>query len=235
MRSSPLSLSELSSFKQEFTDENRLIGEAIREIIPPSKGGIILDVGAGLGDIAAFAFPERSALLIDVLDFPEPLDASHSRQKIDFLDFEVAEGMTVDVLLLSHVLQYLDDDIPKLVAKITAFDPPYLITVANEPTVLFREIEQWFSRQGIVHNGERIFPSCPMTEYRVSKMRDLTGKLKCPDFETLATQLANVIYDTSLDERQLQQFCNWIGDNLIAPEISIPQSVTLYEKGLSYA
>ena len=74
-----------------------------------------------------------------------------------------------------------------------------------------------------------------MTEYRVRSAQVLTSKLTCPDFETLAYQLASIIFDTSLDERRLRLFGDWIAGNAAAPEISIPQTVTLYEKSFNYA
>lgn len=230
-----LSTTELARFKQEFTDENRLIAQAVGQVLPPSRSGIILDVGAGLGDIAELAFPDRRALLVDILEFPRPKCSMHSRQTIDFFDFMYSDSSPVDAMIMSHVLQYLDDDLAKLAEKVRQIAPRHIIVAGNRPSSLFAKIELWFGARGIIHNGEKSLFPCPLREYRQRRSIALHGSVSCPSFAVLAQQLANVIFDTDLNEGDMMGFEKFLSDEIAEPKISIPQTVVLYEKDISRA
>jgi hypothetical protein len=225
-KQSALTAARLAHFKGHVNDENTHIAKAIRAIMPPPAGGGVLDVGAGLGDIAAHAFPERAAELIDILAFPpSPVDV-HRRAQIDFFDYQPTGAY--DVMVLSHVLQYLDDDLNRLVNKVREISPRFILVVSNRPTSLGSKIEDWFSRHKIEANGERIFKKCPLSEYRLIDRRAVTGTLRCGSIGELALQLSGMIYDVELDGRVLSSFCDWLELRLKIPLVKITQHISLY-------
>src|SRR5687768_15772993 len=100
MRNGRLNCSDLRTFKQELTDENQLIAAAVSGMLPQKGKGIVLDVGAGLGDIAACAFPDRRAILLDILDFPDSAVSNHVRAHCDFFKYSHTPDIPVDLVLL---------------------------------------------------------------------------------------------------------------------------------------
>ena len=90
----------------------------------------ILDIGAGLGDIAYIAFPQKTAVLLDInkatgRDFP--LSEKHSRITSDFFDYKPTQKF--NTLLISHSLQFIDEDFEKL--RITSYNVCYTKLLRN--------------------------------------------------------------------------------------------------------
>jgi len=94
------------AFKTTYCNENVLIGQIIKgtknELVAP-----ILDVGAGLGDIAYFAYPDLRAILLDIRPIAGPISPMHTPVLCDFFDHAQETGANLGTLVLSHVLQYL--------------------------------------------------------------------------------------------------------------------------------
>ena len=226
---SNLTANRLLQFKGDINNENHLISAALRTILPPAGTGILLDVGAGLGDIASRAFADREALLIDILDFPEAASPLHRRQTIDFFDFRAPER-PIDLMLMSHVLQYLDDDGARLVDHVRSMSPEAIVLVSNKPTKLHLKIDRWFAEQGIAHNAEQFFPDCPLVGYRVADRVDLTSCIRCGDIGELARQLSSMIYDVELEPDELRAFAEWLGGQTDGPSVVLPQTITLLRR-----
>ncbi|MBK8629505.1 MAG: hypothetical protein IPN84_04665 [Sphingomonadales bacterium] len=223
---SNLTASRLLQFKGQINNENQLISQALRTILPPAGNGILLDVGAGLGDIAASAFADREATLIDILDFPDAETALHTRQKIDFFNLPKPDRQ-IDVMLMSHVIQYLDDDVGRLVDHIQSMSPEAIILVSNKPTKLHFRIIDWLARHDIAHNAEQFFPECPLPGYRLDRRVDLTSRIRCSNRDELARQLSSMIYDIELDPNELRAFSDWLGKQVDGASVALPQTVSL--------
>lgn len=223
---SGLTPSRIFEFKGEMNNENRLISEALRAILPPAGNGILLDVGAGLGDIAASAFPDRKAVLIDILNFGETASGLHSRETVDFFDWQ-SGAQEVDLMLMSHVLQYLDDDLDRLFKKIDSIKPEHIAIVANKPTKLHFKILRWFADHGIAQNSEQLVHNCGLAGYLRTASSSISSNLRCANVGELARQLSSMIYDVDLDDTQLESFGRWLGHKVTGSEIKIPQTLTL--------
>lgn len=226
---SNLTANRLLQFKGDINNENQLISEALRRILPAAGDGILLDVGAGLGDIATRAFPERQAVLVDILDFPAADSPLHQRRTIDFFDLE-QPARTIDVMLLSHVLQYLDDDVDRLVEKVRSMAPEVIVIVSNRPTKLHLKIDRWFASRGITHNAEQFFPNCPLGGYRRERRIELTSCIRCGDIEELAQQLSSMIYDVELEPEALEAFSAWLDGQVEGATVALPQTITLLRR-----
>ena len=231
---SGLTPNRIFQFKGEMNNENRLISEALRAILPHAGNGIVLDVGAGLGDIADAAFPDRKAVLIDILEFAKTGCPLHSRETIDFFDWQPS-AERVDLMLLSHVLQYLDDDLERLVGKITSIAPAHVAIVANRPTKLHFRILEWFAGRGIAQNSEQFFRDCGLVGYRRTANSTISSTLRCASVSELAWQLTSMIYDVDLDRSSLDDFADWLGHRISGSEIAIPQTLTLMTRMQDYA
>ncbi|HEX8443946.1 MAG TPA: class I SAM-dependent methyltransferase [Allosphingosinicella sp.] len=226
---SNLTANRLLQFKGEINNENQLISEALRRILPPAGAGILLDVGAGLGDIAARAFADREALLIDILDFPDAECSLHTRQTIDFFDLPRPER-PIDVMLMSHVVQYLDDDIGRLVDHVQSMSAEAIVLVSNKPTKLHLKIVEWFARRGVVHNAEQFFARCPLSSYRLADRVGLTSRIQCADIEELARQLSSMIYDVELEPADLRAFSDWLAGQVNDASVDLPQTISLLRR-----
>jgi hypothetical protein len=226
---SVLDLDTLARFKLELSDENQLVSEMLRSMLPKSSGGIILDVGAGLGDIAARAFPDRIATLIDILEFPASGNALHKRITKDFFDLGL-NGSPVDIMLMSHVLQYIDEDWERLRTKIDELSPSYIVTVSNRPSRLLKRIGRWLDQEGIEHNPEKWMRDCPHGGFALDRRETFIARITCSSFIDLAEQIRSVIFDAVLSDRQLTAFSRWLGDRLPQAELIIPEAVSLYAR-----
>jgi len=226
---SNLTANRLLQFKGDINNENQLISEALRTILPAARGGILLDVGAGLGDIAMRAFPDREAVLVDILDFPRAESPRHQRHTIDFFDLE-RPVRPIDVMLLSHVLQYLDDDVDRLVDKVRSMAPEVIILVSNRPTKLHLKIDRWFAARGIAHNAEQFFPNCPLGGYQRERRIELTSCIQCSGINELAQQLSSMIYDVELEPEALTAFASWLDGEVEGATVALPQTITLLRR-----
>jgi hypothetical protein len=226
---SNLTPGRLLQFKGPMNNENQLISEALRTILPPAGYGILLDVGAGLGDIAASAFADREAILIDILDFPDAESALHTRQKIDFFDLPKPRR-PIDLMLMSHVIQYLDEDLNRLADQVHALSPEAIVLVSNRPTKLHFKITGWFAQRGILHNAEQIFQQCPISGYRREDLVDITSRICCSDVDELARQLSLMIYDVELDQNELLEFSDWLRNHVKSASVSLPQTISLLRR-----
>ena len=219
----------LQIFKRDLTDENRLIAEAIRAIMPANPGGVILDVGAGMGDIAAAAFPDRKTVLLDLLEFPDNGVAQHRRHTGSFWDFK-KDRHKIDVMILSHVLQYIDDDIPKLIERIDDLNPKNIVIVSNKATMFDIHVKKWLEYQNISSNPEYIISPCPLSKFKKSKELNISSEIYCSDFFQLASVLSEIIYDAKMPVHTVRQFADWIEKKLTFPRVAIPQTVTLLSR-----
>jgi hypothetical protein len=108
-----ISTDGVKEFKEVFSNENQLIKSLLRENYLDILKGKILDVGGGTADILSEVVPQEDVTHLDILDFSSfPVPVGHTRIWGDFL--EIKNIGYFDVLFMSHVHQFLDDDIEKL-------------------------------------------------------------------------------------------------------------------------
>jgi hypothetical protein len=81
---------EVNDFKNKWCNENLIISGIIKNELADYFIEPVLDVGAGLGDIAYNALPVKEVICIDINEISEedfPLAPKHKRIKIDFFDY----------------------------------------------------------------------------------------------------------------------------------------------------
>lgn len=221
---------ELRAFKIQGTDENHKIGGIVSRFIERAGPGFVLDVGAGLGDIAEAAFPDHHAILVDILDFEASQVLHHRRHCGDFFDFDLPAGVTCDIMVMSHVLQYIDDDVDRLNSKVLTIAPRWLITVVDQLDDFQAAAFEWFRENGIRANPELDLAGFPPAEFEELAREEFAGIVEAPDFARLSHQLGRIVFDAPMDRAQLASFAKWLKSRLPQPKLEIPQRVILYRR-----
>lgn len=220
----------LREFKETYCDENRLIisalkGEFKRKLVPP-----ILDVGAGLGDIAASAFPELEAILLDVNEVPSGASLLHKRVVGDFFQYRPDPSDNLRTLLLCHVLQYLDDDLQKLQAKVASLNPAVIIEVSNDNDGPFGEMMTWSIKQIAGANPETRCQFFQLGSYSLVTSLPIKATLRCPSFSVMARHFVEILIDAPATDVSLLKTERKLKELLASPSISINQTVNFYER-----
>lgn len=85
---------DVFDFKENYCNENETIVEIIKSDLKQYFKSPILDVGAGIGDIAFKALADTKVVMIDVNNISRhdyPCRPQHQRKKCDFYDFASKE------------------------------------------------------------------------------------------------------------------------------------------------
>lgn len=219
-------------FKTKWTNENLLIAQAILKLFPREDCHFVLDVGAGLGDIASIVYPDKKAVLLDILPYEMSVHPRHQRVCQSFFDYASDRLPPQSLLLFSHSLQYLDDDLPRLLQKIEQMDPQYIVDVLDENTPFQQKAVNWLTAQNVAVNAERDIPGFPGRQYTLLQSQRLQAEIKCETFEGLARQLGCMIYDAALSPQVILDFAKWLQTELCEPCIQMPQIVRLFGRKL---
>ena len=139
---------QVSDFKEKYCNENEIIIKLLRHDLKPYLKSPILDVGAGIGDIAFKALADYEVIMIDInydSDYDYPCNSKHHRINGNFFDYTNSE--IINTVLISHTLQFIDDDLEKLNNKITDLSPECIILVLNANDDFLGEIIKWSKKR----------------------------------------------------------------------------------------
>jgi hypothetical protein len=149
---------------------------------------------------------------------------------MDFYAYELPEAGRPKTALLSHVLQYIDDDPARLIGKVRQLDMPKLITVLNRNDGLMAELLAW-GRHNIPDGNPELhvlgFP--PEPEYAKEETCSFTAALICPNFDVLTKQVS-YLFDTTLTAEQHAGLANFLNRHLAEPHLPITQDITGYRR-----
>jgi hypothetical protein len=222
-------LEALRDFKEIYCDENRLIAEALRTTLKRRLLEPILDVGAGLGDIAEFAFPERRAVLLDINEIPDTHSRLHKRVTSDFFEYEPDWADRPRTMILCHVLQYLDNDITRLQMKISDLKPDVIIEVRNDNDGLFGNVMFW-SLKHIVRANPEVECNFTNGQYKLAETAPIRATLKCPNYSIMARHFVEVLIDSPADPNSISKVERKLRALLYEPSIPINQTIYCYER-----
>jgi len=220
----------LRDFKTIYCDENRIIVDLLRDNLRDRFIAPILDVGAGLGDIAEEGFPEFEAVLLDVNEIPPGRSQLHRRVTGDFFSFEPAPYDRPHTLLLCHVLQYLDDDIPRLRSKISSLDPSLIIEVSNDNNDKFGEVMLWSIDEIKGANPELHCEFADPARYSLTETYPFAATIECPSFPTMARHFTEMLIDAPVTTEALSKVEQKLRAILQEPKILVNQTMNIYEK-----
>lgn len=181
---------EVADFKNKWCNENQIISTIIKNDLSEFFIEPILDVGAGLGDIAFTALHEKRVICIDVNEVTEkdyPLSEFHERIQVDFFDYIPNEK--INTVFISHTLQFLDEEMYLLNERIRTIDPDTIILVLNKNDDILGDLIDWSEQNFANPNPEVKIPGFP-EGYTLSKTVNFTANLRCKSYNDLATQIS---------------------------------------------
>lgn len=219
---------DIDRFKTQNCNENPIIINLLRTNVSRYLVEPILDIGAGLGDIPYKAFPDKTAYLIDVNDFSKyPVSLNHTRIVGDFFDY--IPKTSINTVLISHTLQCLDDDLNKLNKKLHDINPRYIVCIQNENNDYLGEIIEW-SKENLPDANPEIWHSDFPQGYTAIQKYPFSAELVCEDFDEIASLLLNVIMLATPSQKAYNDFIIKLKSDLGRPELTINQSITVYER-----
>jgi hypothetical protein len=220
----------MRDFKTIQCNENQLIAGALRSFCQPWLKPPILDVGAGLGDIAAAAFSEHDAVLLDNYQRPERVGPRHRYVADDFYIYRPKLADAPRTVFLCHVLQYLDDDWAKFSARIDELNPETVIAVTNDNDGEFGEIISW-GLEGISGiNAEASGVELNHSRYALAKKVPFNATLECATFEIMTLQLITGILDAPATAENFTAALTKIRSMLDTPRLTINETIYCYER-----
>lgn len=222
-----ISTDGVKEFKEVFSNENQIIKDLLRKNYLDILRGKILDVGGGTADILSEVVPEENVTHLDILDFSSsPVPDKHARIQGDFL--EINDIGTFDVLFMSHVHQFIDDDIEKLNEAISRMDAENIIIVEDTNDDFLGEIMRFSLSHFERANPEVKIDNFP-SGYIRTKSVPFTTSVRCPDFYSLAKQCLYLM-DLSDSEENIQKMKPFLESNLSESAFTINQEINLYKK-----
>jgi len=221
-----VSILEVKNFKVKWCKENSIISEIMRSQLNDYLKAPILDIGAGLGDIAFNVFPNKVATLLDINEVTVkdyPLSINHTRITSDFFDYK--PNQKFNTLLISHSLQFIDEDIYMLNSKIEKFDAKYILLVINDNFGFMKELLNWVNEKVDSSNPEIDIEGFPHN-YSLEKKINFSATLACPTYELLAEQISYLmVVDYKTVKSELVSF---LKERLKEPSFPINQSIKVF-------
>lgn len=217
---------EVRNFKVKWCNENKIITEILKSKLNETIEAPILDIGAGLGDIAYTAFPQKEAVLLDInkiTDKDFPISVKHSRVYSNFFNYIPKQDF--NTLLISHSLQFIDDDLEKLNFKIEEFKAKYIVVVINNNDGIMGEILSWINQKTDSSNPEVEIIGFP-ANYKLEKNVFFSANLICPTFQELAKQISYLMVIDYMSVKS--DLVSFLKTKLEIPSFAINQSIKVY-------
>jgi hypothetical protein len=216
------------AFKEIYCDENRLIASSLREQVAEDLPDPLLDVGAGMGDISAAAFPDRRVVLLDILDYSNhPTPQRHERKRSGFFDYD-PDGIKFGTIFLCHVLQFIDDSVERLNAKLLTLGAEKVVVVANRNDDFMGELISWFAKNVRQSNPELALLGFP-AGYSPEQQIRFEAQVDCPDYDRLVQQIA-FLMDSNLTSQERNLLKRYTSRVLAKPAFSIGEQITVYQR-----
>lgn len=224
-----VSKNEVSDFKKKWCDENQIIADIISNALSDFFVPPILDVGAGLGDIAYNALPAKKVVCIDVNNVTEedyPLADKHERLQIDFFDYQPTQ--MINTVFISHTLQFLDEDMVRLNDKLKDIDPQSVILVVNKNDDFMGKLVDWSKNHNENSNPEVSVEGFPKG-YGLDRKKEFKTTLFCDSFDRLAEQISYLMLIDLVGPTK-SKLIDFMKSHLPKPEFTFNQEFKIYQK-----
>lgn len=219
---------EVFEFKEMYCNENSIIIQLIKDRVAHLIESPVLDVGAGIGDIAYYAFSGLDVTMIDInppSSFDYKCHNNHKRLVVDFFNYET--DSKIATLFISHTLQFIDDDLGRLNDKVRELSPKWIVLVANANNDFIGDLIDWTDMHFENPNPERTINGFPCG-YDLIKSEPFSAAVKCPSFECLADQVSYLMLIDLATKRQA--LINFLKSRLENPEFSFKQTINIYQQ-----
>lgn len=230
IKSITISADDVKDFKVTYCDENAIIKDLLRKDFLPYFEDLIIDVGGGTADILSEVIPEKKVVHLDILDFSDvKIPQAHKRITGDFFDVELMKNfMPVSTLFMSHVHQFIDEDLKKLRVAIEQINAKRIILVEDMNDDFLGEAMRFSLDNFSNANPEVKIERFP---YGYSKIKSVpfTATLACPTFLELTKQCLYLM-DLAHSEENLIRMFKFLQKHLVEPRFTINQEINVYEK-----
>lgn len=219
----------VTDFKKKWCNENEIIAAFVKNQINKYFISPVLDVGAGLGDIAYNALSNKEVICIDINKITlsdYPVAEKHKRLQKDFLKY--LPDRKIETIFISHALQYLDDDIKMLNDKVNEINPQNIILVRNDNNDFMGELVQWSFDNCADTNPEIYIPEFPYN-YKLIDKKYFQATISCESFENLSKQVCYLML-TDLKITLRKKLIALLKQNLKKPILSFTQVIEIYVK-----
>jgi hypothetical protein len=221
---------DVEDFKEIFCNENALIQEILQNNFLEVLTGRILDVGGGTADILSDVVPTEEVIHLDILDFSStPIPEAHTRIQGDFLDTNLIDTLKpLSLLFMSHVLQFIDNDLEKLNRCIQNTDAKNIILIEDLNNDFLGEVMNFSVSHFKDANPEIHIDNFPYGYRKVTSI-PFTALLTCKDFHSLTKQCLYLM-DLPHSEENIHKMKTFLEEKLSEPSFTINQEVNLYQK-----
>jgi hypothetical protein len=216
----------LAAFKRD-TRENDIIASLVREHLSDALVAPVLDVGAGSGELAALAFPDRIAFLLDIDDYGPSANPLHHRIQGDFLDVDLSASH-LGTIIFCHSLNFLTRDMEQLSHRLRQSGARTAIVVSNENTGTLNEIAHRLAAEGMACNPTF---HVPMPTAKLQMRIPFSIPIKCADFRTLSQHFVRILLDCALTDAMLAAVERELHRVTIAPHVEIAEAIYCYGCG----
>jgi hypothetical protein len=214
----------LAAFKRD-SRENDTIASLLREHLNDALVAPVLDVGAGSGDLAALAFPDRTAFLLDLDDYPASANPIHHRIQGDFLDVDLS-AIQPRTILFCHSLNFLARDTDHLIRRLRQSGVRTAIVVSNENTGTLKEVADRLTANGMPCDAAF---HVPVPTAKLEMRIPFSVHVKCADLCMLSQHFVRILLNCDLThavliavERELHR----LTDNV--PQVQIAEAICCY-------
>jgi hypothetical protein len=213
----------LAAFKRD-CNENRLIARLLRDRLNEYLLEPVLDVGAGSGELASLAFPDRASVLLDVDRYKPSANVRHARITGDFARTDLA-GLHPKSILFCHSMNALAHDVGGFSRRLVSSGAKAAIIVSNEETGILKQMTDWLSTMlSDVNTPFHI----PLAHVRLEKKQIFSARISCADFHTMTGHFVRVLLDIPVTPSLVNAVEQKLKSLLSRPCVDITEAIYYY-------
>lgn len=196
----------LAAFRRD-CNEMVLIASLLREKFKDALLAPILDVGAGSGELAALAFPDLPATLIDREPYEQPINPKHIRETRDFAGLDLAKLNPGTIMFCHSAYYFLHGDPESAGARLLDSGAKAVLVVSNEPEGALRYVADCLRSSGVSFQNPF---HVELPRWSLKSKEPFVARLASADFKIMAKHLVRIVFDLqdssveSLVEQQLR-------------------------------
>jgi hypothetical protein len=213
----------LAAFKRD-SGENGIIASLLREHFNDALVAPVLDVGAGSGELAALAFRDRTAFLLDLDNYRPSANPLHHRIQGDFLDVDLS-AIRPNTIIFCHSLNFLTRNTERLSRQLRQTGARTAIVVSDENTGTLNEIAERLTAAGMACDPTFHVP-VPAAKLRMRI--PFSVPLKCADFRMLSQHFVRILLDCDLTDTMLDAVERDLHRLTDTPQVQIAEAIYCY-------
>jgi hypothetical protein len=213
----------LTAFKRD-SGENGIIASLLRKHLNDALVAPVLDVGAGSGELAALAFPDRTAFLLDLDDYGPSANRLHYRIQGDFLDVDLSV-IHPSTIIFCHSLNFLTRDTERLSRRLGQTGARTAIVVSNENTGTLNEIVARLTEAGMACD---LTFHVPVPAAKLEMRIPFSVPVKCADFRMLSQHFVRILLDCDLTDTMLAAVEQDLHRLTDTPQLQIAEAIYCY-------